>query len=107
MFDFSFSEFALLAVAALLLVDPKDVPGIVRTCGKWFRELRSVTEDVRGNMRNLLAEADLTTIKDEIEDDLREAAKAPRYIEDEQGNLQRVYDISDLEAADRKADKPT
>lgn len=97
MLDFSLAELALISVVALLVVDPKDVPSMVRTCGKWFRELRDVTEDVRANVRGLLEDSEIATLRDEIDEDMKEIASAPRYIEDENGKLQRVYDISDLQ----------
>jgi sec-independent protein translocase protein TatB len=106
MFDFSFSELALVVVVALLVVDPKDIPGMLRTCIKWFREVRGITDEVRSSVKNLMDESGVTELRDEMESDLREVAEAPRYIEDQDGKLQRVYDISDFVATTKKDPNP-
>lgn len=105
MFDFSLGEIALVALVGLLVIDPKDVPGMLRTCMKWFAELRNVTDEVKGTVKSLMDEAQLTDLKDEIEGDLevmRGLPKTQRYIEDQDGKLQPVYDISDFLAAEEK-----
>jgi sec-independent protein translocase protein TatB len=105
MLDFSFSELALVALVALLVVDPKDVPGMMRSCMKWFGELRSVTDEVKVTVKSLMDEAQMTQLKDEIEGDLNEMRALPKhqkYIEDDQGRLQPVYDISDFIKPDEK-----
>lgn len=99
MLDFSFAEFALVAIVAILVIDPKDVPSMLRTCMKWFSELRNVTDEVKGTVKSLVDEASITSIADEIEDDLSDLSRMPpgqKYIEDDQGRLQPVYDISDF-----------
>ncbi len=96
MFDFSFSELALVVVVALLVADPKDLPGMLRAAVRWIKQVRGMTDEVRAGVKNLMDDSGITQIKDEVESDLREVTEAPRFIEDQDGKLQRVYDISDL-----------
>lgn len=47
MFGFSFSELALTAIVALLVVGPKKLPQMLRTLGTWVRKIRQMTTEVR------------------------------------------------------------
>ena len=35
MFDFAWSEIAIIAVVALVVIGPKDLPKVLRTVGTW------------------------------------------------------------------------
>jgi sec-independent protein translocase protein TatB len=46
-FGLSFTEVVIIAVLALILLGPDQLPGAARTAGKWMRELRRATEDLK------------------------------------------------------------
>jgi sec-independent protein translocase protein TatB len=46
-FGFSFTELALTAIVALLVVGPKKLPQMLRTLGTWVRKVRQMTTEVR------------------------------------------------------------
>ena len=48
MFGLSFVEIAIVAVLALLLLGPDQLPGMAKTLGKGLRELRRATDDLKG-----------------------------------------------------------
>ncbi len=99
MFDIAFSELCLVVLVALLLIGPKDLPVVLRTLARWLKEIKSIARDFRRALASLVDEDETIT---EIRRELRDHA---RYIEDEEGRLQRIYDISDLQAMDRQAKK--
>lgn len=47
MFGISFSEIAVIAVMALVVVGPQKLPGMLRTMGLWVRKIRKMTTEVR------------------------------------------------------------
>ena len=47
MFGLSFTEVVIIAILALVLLGPEQLPGAARTAGKWMRELRRATEDLK------------------------------------------------------------
>ena len=47
MFGISFSELAVIAVIALVVVGPQKLPGMLRTMGLWVRKIRKLTTEVR------------------------------------------------------------
>ncbi len=96
MLDLSLSELALITTVAVLVVDPKDLPVIARTCHKWWGELRAVTDEIKAGVQEIIEETGAEDIATELEQDAKHIADAPKYIEDQNGNLQRVYDISEM-----------
>jgi sec-independent protein translocase protein TatB len=46
-FGISFTEIAVIAVVALIVVGPHKLPGLLRTAGEWARKLRRLTTEVR------------------------------------------------------------
>lgn len=48
MFNIGSGEIALIAVAALLILGPKRLPELARGIGKFMREFRRQTDEVRG-----------------------------------------------------------
>ena len=59
MFDIGFSELALIAVVALLVLGPERLPKVARTTGALLRRARSSWQDVRGEIERELAAEDL------------------------------------------------
>lgn len=47
MFGISFSELAVIAVMALVVVGPQKLPRMLRTMGLWVRKIRKMTTEVR------------------------------------------------------------
>ncbi len=47
MFGISFTEIAVIATVALIVVGPQKLPGMLRTLGQWVRKLRRLTTEVR------------------------------------------------------------
>lgn len=80
MFDIGFSEIALIAVVALLVLGPERLPRVARTAGALLRRARNSWQDVKGEIERELAAEDLKrTIRDarqeaDVRADVRGAA---------------------------------
>lgn len=80
MFDIGFSEIALIAVVALLVLGPERLPRVARTAGALLRRARNSWQEVRGEIERELAAEDIKrTIHDaqrdaDLRTDVREAA---------------------------------
>jgi sec-independent protein translocase protein TatB len=59
MFDIGFSEIALIAVVALLVLGPERLPKVARTAGALLRRARSSWQNVRSEIERELAAEDL------------------------------------------------
>ena len=59
MFDIAPSEFLLVAVVALLVIGPKDLPKAMRFLGYWVGKARGVMGQVRSGFDSMVREAEL------------------------------------------------
>ena len=89
MLELSFGELALIALVALLVIGPKEMPVVMRKIGLFMRKAK--------NMAGELHDAfDKAIDAPEIKETTQQLNRHTNYIRDEAGRLQRTYDISDL-----------
>lgn len=67
MFDFSWSELGLIAVVALLVIGPKDLPRVMRILGQWMGRARAIAREFQGSLDQMMHEAELDDIKHNID----------------------------------------
>jgi sec-independent protein translocase protein TatB len=67
MFDFAWSELALIAVVALIVIGPKDLPRVMRTVGQWTRRARAIAREFQGSLDQMVREAELDEVKQHID----------------------------------------
>ncbi len=65
MFDIAPSELLLVAVVALLVIGPKDLPMALRTAGKWMGKIRRMSGHFRAGDETMIREAELAEIEKE------------------------------------------
>jgi sec-independent protein translocase protein TatB len=65
MFEVGFSEIALIAVVALLVLGPERLPGVARTLGALVRRARASWQSVRSEIERELAAEDIKRNLDE------------------------------------------
>ncbi|WP_245454334.1 Sec-independent protein translocase protein TatB [Aquabacter cavernae] len=68
MFDIGWSELMLIGVVALVVIGPKELPGVLRTVGKTITKLRRMAGEFQGQFQDALREAELSEIRKEIGD---------------------------------------
>ena len=93
MFDLGWQEFFLIAVIGLLVVGPKDLPGVIRTVVKWIRKVRGMARDFQHQVEEVAREAELDEIREEAKKLSRsDIAGAIRDTVDPDGELTRSVD---------------
>ena len=70
MFDIAWTEMLVIAVVLIVVVGPKELPGMLRTFGKTMTRMRSMANDFRRQFDDALKEADLDDLKN-LADDAR------------------------------------
>ncbi len=66
MFDFAWSEIALIGVVALIAIGPKDMPVAIRGIAQTVKKLRRMAGEFQGHVDEMLREADLGDVKNSI-----------------------------------------
>ena len=59
MFDFSFWEFAIVLVVALLVIGPDKLPVVAAKCGRWVGKAKRMISAVRSDIEDELKAAEL------------------------------------------------
>jgi sec-independent protein translocase protein TatB len=67
MFDFSWSELLVIALVALVVIGPKDLPRVLRTAGKWAAKARSVAREFQSSIDQMIRESELDEVRKEVE----------------------------------------
>ena len=68
MFDISWSEFLLIGVVALIVIGPKELPGVLRTLGQYTRKVRSMASEFQGQFQEAMREAEMADLKMQVDD---------------------------------------
>lgn len=67
MFDFSWSELLLIALVALVVIGPKDLPRVLRAAGKWAAKARAVAREFQSSIDQMIRESELEDVRKEVE----------------------------------------
>jgi len=67
MFDIGWTEMLVIAVIMIVVVGPKDLPGMLRTFGKTTSKLRSMAGDFKKQFNDALKEAELDDVKKSVD----------------------------------------
>ncbi len=90
MFDIAWSELALIAAVALIVIGPKDLPRVMRTAGQWVRKARGMAAEFQRNLDDMMREAELDEIRKEVE------KVSPAQFKE---SLERLVDAKGIETA--------
>lgn len=108
MFDIGWSEMAIIAVVALVVIGPKELPNALRTVTQFMRYARKMASEFQGGIDQIVREAELDearrTIQSVTSMDIKgEVAK----VVDPTGELQRTMSERLEDAASSPASTPT
>ena len=59
MFDIAPTELLIVAIVALVVIGPKDLPGVMRTVGRWVGRARGMARHFRSGIDTMMREAEL------------------------------------------------
>ena len=59
MFDIGALELLVIVIVAVLVIGPKDMPGAMRTAGRWIGQVRKVSAHFRTGIDAMVREAEL------------------------------------------------
>lgn len=63
MFDVGWSELVVIGVVALVVIGPKELPGVIRNVGRAVGKLRTMAGDFRAQFDEAMREADLQDVQ--------------------------------------------
>ncbi|WP_128294150.1 Sec-independent protein translocase protein TatB [Afifella aestuarii] len=75
MFDIGWTELVVIAGVAIIVVGPKDLPGMLRTFGKTMGQIRRTANDFKRQLDDALKEAERQAGLDETRQSLQSISK--------------------------------
>jgi len=67
MFDIGWTELALVALVALLVIGPKELPATMRMIAGWIGKIRSLAREFQGGLDDMMREAELDKLKEQAQ----------------------------------------
>ena len=69
MFDFGvgYTEMFLIAVVAIIVIGPKDLPAVLRAFGKTMAKMRGMAREFQGHLDGAIREAGLDEVKKDLQ----------------------------------------
>jgi sec-independent protein translocase protein TatB len=75
MFDIGWSELVLIGVVALIVIGPKELPGVLRAVGQWSAKIRRMAAEFQGQFQEALREAEVADLKKQV-DEINDSARS-------------------------------
>ncbi len=63
MLDIGWSEMLMIAVVAIVVIGPKDLPRTLRTIGQWIGKARAMTRDLQSSVNDMIADSELDELR--------------------------------------------
>ena len=67
MFDIGWIEMAVIALIALVVIGPKELPKAMRSLAKWTRKARSMAREFQSGIDDMVRDADLDDARKAVE----------------------------------------
>ena len=103
MFDIGWQELFIVAVLAIIVVGPKDLPKALKTVTMWLRKARGMARDFQSGVNDMVREAELDEFKKQALLDTGDLKKEIESTIDDGGEIQKSLDMSDVEKSFKSA----
>src|SRR4051794_41892447 len=68
MFGIDSPELLVIAIVAFVVIGPKELPGLLRTWGKWMAQMRGMASEFRGHVDEMVRQSELDEVKKQLVD---------------------------------------
>lgn len=112
MFDFGigYTEMLVIAVVAVIVIGPKDLPRVLRAFGKTMSKMRGMAREFQGHLDSAMREAGLDDVKKEFQnlkdignsDPLKKPAVTPADSKKAEADFRKYFGEPEPAASDSK-----
>ena len=68
MFDIGWGELLVIGIVALVVIGPKELPGVLRTLGQGMNKIRRMASEFQGQFQEAMREAEMQDIKKSVDE---------------------------------------
>ncbi|WP_418152825.1 Sec-independent protein translocase protein TatB [Litorimonas sp. RW-G-Af-16] len=94
-----FAEMVVLMLLAIIVVDPKDLPKLMRTLGQWMGKIRAMGQEFKDAFNDMDAEGEIAEMRREIQE-LKKLSPLSEDFDEDLANEMRGLDSDIREATD-------
>ncbi|WP_051279081.1 Sec-independent protein translocase protein TatB [Hellea balneolensis] len=102
--QFGFAEIVVLALLAIIVVGPKDLPKLMRTLGGFMAKVRAMGQEFKDAFADMDAEDEIAQMRKEIEE-LKNLGKLENLVGDDVTQEMRELDAEMRDATDLSSPK--
>jgi sec-independent protein translocase protein TatB len=107
MFDISWTEILVIGAVALIFIGPKELPGALRTIGRFVSKARGMAREFQSNVEEMVRESELDDLRKQVSsaatgDFTREIEKQI----DPKGDIAAAFAPPELPSLDSPAPSP-
>src|SRR5882724_10463587 len=66
MFGIDSPELMVIAIVALIVIGPKELPSLLRSWGKWMAQMRGMASEFRGHVDEMVRQSELDEVKKQL-----------------------------------------
>ena len=66
MFGIDSPELLVIAIVALVVIGPKELPGLLKSWGAWMAKMRGMASEFRGHVDEMVRQSDLDEVKKQL-----------------------------------------
>lgn len=67
MFGIDSPELLVIAIVALVIIGPRELPGMLRSWGRWMARARGMAAEFRGHVDEMVRQSELDEVKKQLE----------------------------------------
>lgn len=103
MFDIGWMEMLVIAVVAIVVIGPKDLPRVLHTVGQWMSRARAVARNFQDQMEEMARQSGVDEVRKEISNSIQgidPAARIKRAIDptgEMDAQMKAMTDVGSLE----------
>lgn len=97
---FDWNELLIIGAAALIFIGPKELPGTLRTIGKFVAKARTMAREFQTNVDDMVREAELDEVKKQVQK--LEYGGLERMVQetvDPKGSISKALEAPNIDAA--------
>ena len=79
MIEFSWGHILVIAVVALIVIGPKELPTVLRTAGQWMGKIRRMATEFQGQFQEAMREAEMADLKQHFDDISTATKEIPHF----------------------------
>ncbi len=98
MLDIGSWELMLIIMLGIVVIGPKELPGVIRSVGHWVRRAKDLAREFQGGLEEIARETEIDKFKDDLESELGDANLIGGEIKDAadpDGEFAAAFDYED------------